>query len=116
MMLANSAFHLGFDVRSAATVSTLVALVHTCFWNTLHGDIHDYYEENDGGFPRVEFLSWLTPYTRWLVTNHVGHHVVHGEGNYNIVFPGPDYLWGTCYHPVHPPSKSLRALMENCNL
>eukprot|EP00746_Dinoflagellata_sp_MGD_P006985 gnl/MRDRNA2_/MRDRNA2_113800_c0_seq1.p1 gnl/MRDRNA2_/MRDRNA2_113800_c0~~gnl/MRDRNA2_/MRDRNA2_113800_c0_seq1.p1 ORF type:complete len:364 (-),score=28.82 gnl/MRDRNA2_/MRDRNA2_113800_c0_seq1:224-1315(-) len=99
MQLASAAFDLGFDIPSTIAVSTLVALVHTSFWQTLHGDIHDYCEQYDDGLPRVQFLSSLTPYTRWMVTNHVGHHVVGGRGNYNIVFPGPDYLWGTSYHP-----------------
>mmetsp|Transcript_45800 Transcript_45800/g.92429 ORF Transcript_45800/g.92429 Transcript_45800/m.92429 type:complete len:311 (-) Transcript_45800:133-1065(-) len=92
-------------VLPCAEASVAVALLHTSLWQTLHGDIHEYYEEYDAGFPRVDALSQDTPYTRWMVSNHVGHHVVNGKGNYNIVFPGPDYLWGTCFVPSNPRSK-----------
>ena len=38
--------------------------------------------------------SW---YINSMLTNHVMHHIVKGErkGNYNIVFPGADWLFGT---------------------
>eukprot|EP00620_Florenciella_sp_RCC1587_P020317 CAMPEP_0182561216 /NCGR_PEP_ID=MMETSP1324-20130603/3743_1 /TAXON_ID=236786 /ORGANISM="Florenciella sp., Strain RCC1587" /LENGTH=285 /DNA_ID=CAMNT_0024773775 /DNA_START=42 /DNA_END=899 /DNA_ORIENTATION=+ len=93
-------FDLGFDPLSSLVASVLVACVHTSYWQTLHGDIHEYYEENPGGAPRFDLLSAVNPYTRWLITNHVGHHVIRGQGNYNIVFPGPDYLFGTCFVPL----------------
>jgi len=92
-------FDLGFDPATSLGISALVALLHTSIWQTLHGDIHEYYSEYPGALPRADVLSTDSPYTRWLVENHVGHHLVGGKGNYNIVFPGPDYLWGTCFQP-----------------
>lgn len=62
----------------------------------LSGDIHEYLSPNvEGALNRFDPFSADTFYTRWMVHNHVGHHVVRGQGNYNIVFPGPDYLFGT---------------------
>lgn len=104
---ANALFHLDFETcpllgvfGGAVATSALVALFHTAYWQTIHGDIHEYYTEPGDGMPRVDALSSESPYTRWMVVNHVGHHVLRGKGNYNIVFPGPDFLWGTCWVPV----------------
>lgn len=101
--LLNAAFGLGFGsapldaTLNCALTSAAVALFHTAYWQTIHGDIHEYYTEPSDGMPRVDALSKETAYTRWVVENHVGHHMVRGKGNYNIVFPGPDYLWGTAF-------------------
>ena len=100
--------HSDEDVRTPAYTVTArskcdgtrknpIALFHTLYWQTLHGDIHEYYTDPQSGLKRANFLSMESPYTRWVVENHVGHHVLRGKGNYNIVFPGPDYLWGTCF-------------------
>merc|ERR1711988_234569 len=50
---------------------------------------------------RVGVPSWPlaklrnTAYFRWLYMNHEGHHVVGGQGNYNVACPGTDHLVGT---------------------
>jgi hypothetical protein len=99
----NGVFNLNFGsspVEAAVdctATSALVALFHTAHWQTIHGDIHEYYTEPSSGMPRVDALSAENIYTRWVVQNHVGHHVLRGTGNYNIVFPGPDYLWGSAH-------------------
>lgn len=101
--MINGAFDLGFGsgaldaTLNCALTSAAVAFFHTAYWQTIHGDIHEYYTDPSDGMPRIDALSQETPYTRWVVENHVGHHVVRGKGNYNIVFPGPDYLWGTAF-------------------
>ena len=101
--MLNGIFHLNFAatpleaVLDTTATSALIALFHTLYWQTLHGDIHEYYTDPQSGLKRANFLSMESPYTRWVVENHVGHHVLRGKGNYNIVFPGPDYLWGTCF-------------------
>ena len=51
----------------------------------------------DDGIPYVYKVPVANRYARWLLTNHIGHHAVGGKGNYNIVFPGPDHLFGTFY-------------------
>ena len=103
MGLMNGALNLHFGASplealvGCSATSALVALFHTLYWQTVHGDIHEYYTEPSSGMPRADVLSSENPYTRWMVENHVGHHVLRGTGNYNIVFPGPDYLWGTAH-------------------
>ena len=38
-------------------------------------------------------------YVKWVIDNHILHHVrkEHRKGNYNIIFPGADFVLGT-YH------------------
>ena len=90
---------------AAATVS----LYHGVLWNRLHTDSHGLQETLswDDGLPYVRAVPCANRYARWLLTNHIGHHAVGGKGNYNIVFPGPDHLFGTFYRlkrnqPVSP--------------
>ena len=40
--------------------------------------------------------------------DHVGHHIVRGTGNYNIVFPGPDYWFGTAFYPSGETAESMQ--------
>ena len=35
-----------------------------------------------------------TSYIKWLITNHQAHHK-YTNSNFNIVFPGADYLFNT---------------------
>uniref|UniRef100_A0A7S0Q4T1 Uncharacterized protein n=1 Tax=Coccolithus braarudii TaxID=221442 RepID=A0A7S0Q4T1_9EUKA len=44
-----------------------------------------------------EFSEWLleSPYGRWIYKNHMGHHVLSGQCNYNVCCPGTDHLLGT---------------------
>ena len=36
-------------------------------------------------------------YIKWVIKNHTKHHKVKGDkkGNFNIIYPGADYLLGT---------------------
>ena len=36
-----------------------------------------------------------TPYIQWLIATHQEHHNHTNNRNFNIVFPGADYLFGT---------------------
>lgn len=105
LLQSSSGFVVGSSLLPCFGASCAVALLHTSLWQTLHGDIHEYYTEYGQGLSRTDALSQDTLYTRWMVSNHVGHHVVKGQGNYNIVFPGPDYLWGTCFVPAPEAAK-----------
>ena len=72
-------------------------LLHALVWNALHPNMH--------ALPDVPIRdgapsSWLaglrsTWFFRFLYTNHEGHHVVGGKGNYNVACPGTDHLVGT---------------------
>jgi len=74
----------------------LFLIVNILVWNTFHSYIHglDAYEIcKPPGIPR-RFINEKNIYTRWLIENHKAHHS-NPKGNYNIVFPGADYLFGT---------------------
>ena len=57
--------------------------------NSLYGINKKYIDENN-------------PYIKWVLDNHKAHHYYKGteKGNYNIIYPGADYILGT--HNVLP--------------
>jgi hypothetical protein len=72
-----------------ATTSGLLAF-NIGVWNTYHSHIH-------GVDPSLCFfgISKKIPiYSDWIIDNHQTHHDF-PSGNFNIVFPGADYLFGT---------------------
>jgi len=69
-------------------VSTLIGIFYQKLWDFLHYSFHqekkiDKYIKN--------------PIFYWLFHNHSMHHLVKGKhkGNYNIIFPGGDFIFGT---------------------
>ena len=70
-------------------------------WNTLHSYIHKL-EVNQicknavYGVPK-EHVNEENPYVKWSLENHKAHHYFKGDekGNWNVVFPGTDYILGT---------------------
>lgn len=83
------------------------------FWNTVHPEIHNidtkltWYE----GIPGWSGWKWLfsniilyddvSLYT-WFIQNHTMHHLRKNEkkGNYNVTFPGADFILGLHYTDV----------------
>merc|ERR1719162_103283 len=70
-------------------------------WNTMHAFFHGRCAWNEGqplGLPydMAKRLSTY-PYFSWIVLNHLNHHSVKGteKRNFNIVFPGADFFFGT---------------------
>ena len=71
-------------------------------WNSMHPYIH-----NEDASKRCKLYfskSYVDKvknnfYVRWIILNHKLHHIRKGDrkGNYNAVFPGGDYLFGTAY-------------------
>ena len=92
-------FSLGLPLWPTPFAAALVALYHGVLWNRLHVDSHSLESsiQWDDGLPYVDAVPTANPYARWLLTNHIGHHAVKGQGNFNIVFPGPDHLAGTFF-------------------
>jgi len=91
-------FHLlGFSLARTFQILIPGMILHALVWNALHPHMH--------GLPdvplRVGVPSWPmaglrnTKFFRWLYMNHEGHHVVGGQGNYNVACPGTDHLVGT---------------------
>jgi len=91
---------LGFSLLQTFAVLLPGMLVHALVWNMLHPPMH--------GLGDVPFsygapsrpLAWLrdTPYFRYIYENHMGHHVLGGQANYNVCCPGTDHLLGTNVH------------------
>jgi len=96
-------FGLGTAPMPAFVVQLIFAAWQTCAWNTMHAVMHGRCAYTEGQplgltYGMAERLADL-PYFNWIVRNHIQHHDVKGEerGNFNIVWPGADFLFGT-YH------------------
>ena len=92
------AWHLmGYSLASTFAFLLPAMAVHALVWNALHPNMH--------ALPDVPLRdgcpSWVlaplrkTWFFRFLYTNHEGHHVVGGRGNYNVACPGTDHLVST---------------------
>jgi len=79
-------------------------LVHAIVWNAVHPPMH--------GLPPVAlrfgfgtesvpggeaFSKWIleSAYGRYIYENHMGHHVLGGQANYNVCCPLTDHVLGT---------------------
>jgi len=86
---------------SIVTISGTVAgflTINILTWNTYHAYIHNLDPSEICGFPKglpIESVDRNSLYTNWVIRNHRIHHQSGGNCNYNIVFPGADYLFGT---------------------
>jgi hypothetical protein len=88
------------------TISLIVILLSVAFmlccnvviWNTVHSYVHGFDASKICSPPRVSnaIINEQNPIMRWFIQNHRDHHD-HKKTNFNIVFPGADYLLGTSY-------------------
>jgi hypothetical protein len=79
-------------VDSTITVGATV-LYYCCAFNSLHPSIHALQDvPHTHGPPTIPLLKKLI---KPLAKNHIRHHVTGGRSNYNMVFPGFDYIVGT---------------------
>jgi len=94
---------MGFSLPEAFAILLPSMLLHAIVWNAIHPPMH--------GLPPVplgagfgadvpygkEFSDWIleSPYGRYIYKNHMGHHVLGGQCNYNVCCPGTDLLLGT---------------------
>lgn len=86
------------------------ALYQSSFWNTVHPDIHNVYDElswSEGVpgsniwrllYSGIKISDSMTMY-EWFMHNHKLHHLRKGvkKGNYNVTLPGADWALGTMY-------------------
>jgi len=72
-------------------------ILHALVWNALHPNMHGLPDVPIQNGAPSSVLAGLrnTWYFRWLYQNHEGHHVVGGQGNYNVACPLTDHLVGT---------------------
>ena len=81
-----------FDIKLKSEylvgICLVIGLIYKFSWDFLHYSFHQI-SELDKFKNNNLFL--------WLFKNHSYHHLVKGEtkGNYNIIFPGGDYLFNT---------------------
>jgi hypothetical protein len=98
--IAGVAAVLNVPGLSAVTVvgaSVIMTLAHGLLWNRLHSDSHAVKLAYADGLPTLWGLplDYSRPTEKWLLDNHVGHHDIQAVGNFNIVLPGADHVFGT---------------------
>jgi len=121
-----------FDIKYSLLFGTLFALIYSMLWNTIHPKMHDFKLKLKlkDGIPEFKGINMNNPMYQWLWYNHAIHHLQKdNKGNYNIVFPGADFLLGTyhnkCYDNVefckkqkNPTTKkrvcSNKAMIKRC--
>jgi sterol desaturase/sphingolipid hydroxylase (fatty acid hydroxylase superfamily) len=82
-----------------------LSILYTVLWNNIHVDMHGVRGKIGlkDGIPNSTGLLSRGPLYRYLWKYHAIHHLQKGgsKGNFNIVLPGTDYLFGTyngfCY-------------------
>ena len=69
-------------------LSLFMGITYKVLWDYLHYSFHQLSELES---------KKRNPIFNWLFTNHTLHHLQKGEkkGNYNIIFPGGDFILGT---------------------
>jgi hypothetical protein len=76
---------------------TILFTINILIWNTLHPYVHNLDPYTVCNFPKGLYESLINKnniYVNWAINNHKSHHY-NSKGNFNIVFPGADYLFGT---------------------
>jgi len=111
---------MGFSLHDTMALLLPSMLVHAVVWNAIHPPMH--------GLPPVPlgagfgtdvpggqaFSEWLleSAYGRYIYANHMGHHVLGGQCNYNVCCPMADHLLGT-YVPTAEWQPKMRPLPEH---
>lgn len=88
---------LRVDMHTAIRMAVAAALLMSVLWNSWHADMHgsDLWVGVSEGIPRVSGLS-RGPLYQFLWKYHAIHHSQKGQKfNFNIIFPGFDFLAGT---------------------
>ena len=90
---------LSFNIIVISVI--IILIIHMVVWNTLHSYIHKLEVnricKNAVYGVTKEYINEENPYVKWSLENHKAHHYFKGDekGNWNVVFPGPDYILGT---------------------
>merc|ERR1719171_2793239 len=108
---------MGFSLSETLSLLLPCMLLHAVIWNAIHPPMHGLAPVPlSAGFgtavPGGEaFSEWIleSAYGRWIYKNHMGHHVLGGQCNYNVCCPGADHLLGT-YVPSSVWSQRMRAV------
>jgi len=111
---------MGWSVPETIAILLPSMLVHAVIWNAIHPPMHGLPPVPlTAGFGTVvpggqAFSEWLleSAYGRYIYKNHMGHHVLGGQCNYNVCCPMTDHLLGT-YVPMSEWQQKMRPLPEN---
>ena len=75
----------------------LFTFISIFLWNSIHSYIHGKDASKICKFPSLNISNVRkikeNSYIKWVIKNHVLHHKE--KGNYNIIFPGADFILGT---------------------
>lgn len=108
---------MGWSLPETFAILLPSMLVHAAAWNAIHPPMHGlapvplsagFGTRLPGG---QAFSNWLleSAYGRWIYENHMGHHVLGGQANYNVCCPFADHLLGT-YVPTAGWQPKMRPL------
>jgi hypothetical protein len=114
---------MGWSLPETLAILLPSMLVHAVIWNAIHPPMHGLAPVPlTAGFgTRVaggeEFSEWVleSAYGRWIYENHMGHHVLGGQCNYNVCCPMADHLLGT-YVPTADWETKMRPLPINAQV
>ena len=112
---------MGWSVPETIAILLPSMLLHAIVWNAVHPPMH--------GLPPVPltagfgtasftggeaFSEWIleSAYGRYIYENHMGHHVLGGQCNYNVCCPLTDHVLGT-YVPTSEWRTKMRPLPVN---
>lgn len=97
-LMAFSLLLFNFNMKEASLISLGLGVLVCFLWNNWHTDMHgtDIKISLSKGIPNIPGLISKGPLYRWLWKYHATHHLQKGsKHNYNIIFPGFDWLCGT---------------------
>jgi hypothetical protein len=88
---------LGFSLSTTFALLFPSMMIHALIWNALHPNMHGLPDMPISGGAPASWMAGLrnSKFFKFLYQNHEGHHVLGGQGNYNVCCPGTDHLVGT---------------------
>lgn len=98
ILMTVSLLLFNFKPKEASLISIGLGLLVCFLWNNWHTDMHgtDVKISPTQGFPNKPGFISRGPLYRWLWKYHATHHLQKGSKyNYNIIFPGFDWMVGT---------------------
>lgn len=105
---------MGWSLRATFAILMPCMLIHALVWNAIHPPMHGLPSvPAKVGAPSWPFANALltSKYGKWIYENHMGHHVLSGQCNYNVCCPLTDHLLGT-YVPPKVWEPKMRAIPQ----
>ena len=94
-------FHRLVSLNVILITCIVYSIYNKMMWNSLHSYVHniDVYKICDNSVLNISkpYVNENNIYINWIIKNHQAHHYYKDKekGNYNILFPGADYILGT---------------------